>query len=563
MITIEERTAKKVTGITSLFISFKYNQQLVDIIKTVQCKQYTKQDNTWEVPIGYLGYLVKKFRQYDDVLIKRMKDNNEEEKHYSLSSYKTPCYPYQEDAIQYGLNHDKWLLLDVPGLGKSKQVINLIEELKRYKGVKNALIVCGVNSLKYNWVNEIHKHSDMTCKVLGSRINRRGNEVVGSVSKRLDDLKNIDGYDIVITNIETCRDDGVIKALKKELFDVIVVDEIHKIKSPTAVQSKNLLKIPAKFKIGLTGTVLLNNPLDLFVPLKFIDVENGTFSNFKNYYCEYGGFGGYQVVGYKHVDDLKDELESCSLRRNKDLLGLPTKNIITEYVEMEDDQKNFYDNILDGVISECDKADLSKMTLLSSIGRLRQVTSMPSMLTTLNISSAKIGRTLDLVEQIVGNGNKVVIFSTFKEPAKYLGTLIRDSVVITGDNNDSETARAIDEFQNNPNCKVFIGTWQKCGTGITLTAASYMIFLDTPYTDGVFQQACDRIYRIGTTSPVFIYNLVCKDTVDERVLKIINDKRYLSDYIVDDIHNEAVISSLASYISELKNSIFDDKSVEN
>ena len=137
--------------------------------------------------------------------------------------------------------------------------------------------------------------------------------------------------------------------------------------------------------------------------------------------------------------------------------------------------------------------------------------------------------------------------------------MIKNSIGVTGDTNDADTVRAINEFQNNDNCKVFVGTWQKCGTGITLTAASYMIFLDTPYTDGVFQQACDRIYRIGTTSPVFIYNLVCKDTVDERVLKIVNDKRYLSDYIVDDVQNEDVISNLANYISELKSSLFNDK----
>ena len=115
---------------------------------------------------------------------------------------------------------------------------------------------------------------------------------------------------------------------------------------------------------------------------------------------------------------------------------------------------------------------------------------------------------------------------------------------------------SINKFQSDPNCKVFIGTWQKCGTGITLTSASYMIFLDTPYTDGVFQQACDRIYRIGTKDPVFIYNLICKNTVDERVLKIVNNKKYLSDYVVDDINNDDVINNLKDYVEELKQGVF-------
>ena len=135
MISIEEKIAKKVTGRTSLTISFEYKKPLVDIMRSIPCRQFNKSDSKWEIPIGYLSYVVNKFKQYDDVLIKGIGDNGCEEKHYDLSPYKTECYPYQEEAIQYGLNHDKWLLLDVPGLGKSKQVINLIEELKRYKGV--------------------------------------------------------------------------------------------------------------------------------------------------------------------------------------------------------------------------------------------------------------------------------------------------------------------------------------------------------------------------------------------------------------------------------------------
>ena len=556
MIKITENIAKKVPGKTSLFISFDYDQKIVDELKAIDCKNYDKKTFTWEVPVLYASKLIKNLNKLDDINILSYKEKEFKDQHYKLLEYKTHCFPYQEEAIQYGLYHDKWLLLDVPGLGKTKQVCNLIEELKDKKHAKHALVICGVNSLKSNWISEIHKHSNLSCKILGTRKKKNGQEYIGSVKDRLEDLKKKIEEDIIVTNIETLRDDSIIKELRKDLFDIIIIDECHKCKSPTAIQSKNLLKLNATYKIGLTGTILLNDPLDLYVPLKFIDEEKSTFTNFKNLYCKYGGFGGYQIIGYKNIDYLKQELDSCSLRRTKDLLDLPPKNIIEEYIDMNDDQDKFYNNILHGVISDCDKADLSRMTLLSSISRLRQVTSFPQMLTSEKISSAKIDRALDLVDQIVNNGNKVVIFSTFKEPANYLASIINNSVLVTGDINEFDSNSAINKFQNDPTCKVFIGTWQKCGTGLTLTSASYMIFLDTPYTDGVFQQACDRIYRIGTKNPVFIYNLICKNTVDERVLKIVNNKRYLSDYVVDDIKDDDIINNLKEYIDELQQNIF-------
>ena len=554
MISIRESIPNKIPGISSLFLTFNYNPAIVEVLHQFECKSYDKKTQTWELPTSYLEKLVEKLCLYDEIVIEPYSEPIYENNTYQLLNYKTKSFNHQLEAVQYGLNHKRWLLLDVPGLGKTKTIINLIEELKAKRNLKHVLVICGVNSLKSNWISEIHKHSELSCKILGTRTKKNGQTYIGSIKDRIQDFKDGIQEDIVVSNIETFRDDDIIKECKKCKFDMIVVDEVHTIKSPTSQQSKNLLKLDAEYKVGLTGTILLNSPLDLYVPLKFIGVEKSTFTNFKSYYCTFGGFYNSQIVGFKNTDILKDELESCSLRRTKDLLDLPPKNMIDEYVDLYDDQKKLYDNILKGVISDCDKADLSKMTILSSIGRLRQVTSYPGMLTSENIKSAKLDRAIDLANQIVSNGNKVVIFSTFKEPAKYLSTLIPDSILVTGDTGD--IGYAINKFQNDPSCKVFIGTWQKCGTGITLTAASYMIFLDTPYTDGVFQQACDRIYRIGTKSAVFIYNLICKNTVDERVLKIVNNKKYLSDYVVDDIDNEDVISNLREYVEELKQGLF-------
>lgn len=376
------------------------------------------------------------------------------------------------------------------------------------------------------------------------------------MQERLSQLKTSLSEFFIITNIETLRNDDIIKEIEKgkNKFDLIVLDEAHTCKNPNSQQGHNLLKLKsAKHKIAMTGTLLLNSPMDCYVPLKWLDLDNSTYTNFRYYYCKYGGPFGNIPIGYKNLDVLKDQIESCSLRRTKDLLDLPEKTIINEIIDMTDTQKKFYKDIVSGVVSEVDKVKLTTANLLSMVCRLRQATVLPQILTSNSlVDSAKVQRCLDLVEQITANGNKVVIFSTFKDSAKYLHSAIENSLICTGDSSDSEISKNVKMFQERDDKKVLIATWQKMGTGITLTSANYAIFLDTPWTDGVYQQAQDRIHRIGSKKPVFIYNLVCKNTIDERVLKIVNTKGALSNYVVDDDTSDEVINSLREYIEELQ-----------
>lgn len=558
MIRIEERITSKIPGDTSLFISFIYKPIIVEIIKQCNVANYNKKTLEWEVPCTNLAYLIENLSEIEDLEINLLKDEIKEDNNvkYELQEYKTKPYDYQLDGIQFGLNHDKWLLLDAPGLGKSLQIIYLAQELKQKKNIEHCLVICGLNTLKNNWKNEILQHSNLSCKILGEKINKKGKCVIGSVADRLNDLKNpIDEF-FVITNIETLRNDDIVKEITKgkaNKFDMIVVDEMHTSKSPSSQQGKNLLKLSAEYQVGLTGTILMNSPLDAYVPLKWIGKERSTYTNFKFYYCNYTGQFNNILLGYRNTDLLKDMLESVSLRRTKDLLDLPEKTVITEYVDMNDKQKTFYDNIKEGIIEQVDKVHMSTSSLLAMVSRLRQATACPSILTSENIPSSKIERADDLARQILQNGDKVVIFSTFKDTLKQLYEQLKDlsPIVCTGDMKDEEINNNINKFQNDNNCKVMLATWQKMGTGITLTAASYAIFLDSPWTSAVFQQAQDRIHRIGSKKPVFIYNLVCRDTIDERVLELVNDKGAMSDYIVDNEINQNTIDSLRKYIQDL------------
>jgi SNF2 family DNA or RNA helicase len=308
----------------------------------------------------------------------------------------------------------------------------------------------------------------------------------------------------------------------------------------------------AKYKIGATGTLLLNNPLDAYVPLAWIGAEKSTLTTFRYFYCEFSNQMTGQVTGVKNMDILKNQMAAVSLRRTKDLLNLPPKNIINEYVDMNEKHRKFYDDIKKGIKKEVDKVKLTTQSVLAMITRLRQATASPSILTTSDITSSKIERTVDLVEQIVSNGDKVVIFSTFKESAYKLKELLLEynPVLLTGDTKESEVEIIKSRFQTDDSCKVFIGTWQKAGTGITLTAANYMIFIDTPWTYAEFEQSQDRIYRIGTKKSVFIYNLICKDTIDERVKDILYTKKAISDFVIDDKVSDATIDALKKYLLE-------------
>jgi len=557
MISIEEKVPSKIPGVTSLFITTPYNKDVLAVIKGCTPLNYDKKVNTWEIPTTRLAKFLNGVKGIDDIKIKLKKDKLlKEQPDVKLPNYKTKPYTYQEEGIQFGLKHPKWLLLDMPGLGKTLQLIYLAQELKKRDGIKHCLIVCGLNTLKANWEKEIAKHSNLSCRVLGKRITKNGNIVYGSIPERLAELKKPLKEFFLITNIETLRDDKIIKELRngKNKFEMIALDEAHVIKSPTSQQSRNLLKLNAPHMIAMTGTLLLNNPLDAYVPLKWIGAEHSTYTNFRCHYTQYGGLFGNEFIGYKNVDDLKDQIASVSLRRTDDILDLPDKNFIDEELEMSDVQSKFYQNIVDGIFDEIDKVELKRTNILALVSRLRQATACPSILTTSTVPSVKQDRCCELVESITGNGNKVVIFSTFKQTVAELAEKLKayNPLICTGDIPDAVISANVDKFQQDKDCKVFIATWQKCGTGITLNAANYGIFIDTPFTSGQYEQCWKRIHRIGSKKPIFVYNLIIKGTFDERVKYLIDSKAVISDYVVDNVVDQRTFDMLQKFIYDLK-----------
>jgi SNF2 family DNA or RNA helicase len=278
------------------------------------------------------------------------------------------------------------------------------------------------------------------------------------------------------------------------------------------------------------------------VPLSWTGNDQSTLTTYKSQYCNFGGFKNAQVIGFKNLEVLQEEINECSLRRTLDQVrsDMPPKTVTLELLEPNDDQRKFYEAIKEGVKEEADKIELKATNLLALTTRLRQATSCPSLLTTQEVSSCKVDRCVELIQELTSQGEKVVVLSVFKETLNELAAKLGQFrfSINTGDVPDAVVASNVSRFQDDPKEQVFAGTWGKVGTGWTLNSASYLICLDTPYTAAMFDQGTDRIWRVNNTRPAFITVLLCKETIDERVQQIIETKKELGEYLVDGIESD-------------------------
>ena len=573
--------AKKISGLSSICVTFDFNQYVVDALKTLPTYYYhkptIKNNNTasWEIPVCYLGRLLDSLTFLDEIQLRLLDLPKSGEFHFNKQynleplseiekvSFKMKPFEHQLEAINYGLAKEKWLLLDSMGLGKTNTVIWLAETLKRRGVIDHCFIICGVNSLKQNWKKEIQKFSTESAVVLGEYTTRNGTIRYRPMDKRAQQLKDPIEEFFVITNLESLRDDRIIEAFKnsKNKFGMIAFDEAHKAATKSSQQGTNLLKLDAPFKIAATGTLITNNPLSAYVPLSWTGNDQSTLTAYKSQYCNFGGFKNAQVIGFKNLEVLQEEINDCSLRRTLDQVrsDMPPKTVTLEVLEPDDDQRKFYEAIKEGVKEEADKIELKSANLLALTTRLRQATACPSLLTTQSVSSCKVERCVELIQELTSQGEKVVVLSVFKETLNELAAKLGQFrfSVNTGDVPDAIVAANVDRFQNDPNEQVFTGTWGKVGTGWTLNSASYLICLDTPYTAAMFDQGTDRIWRVNNTRPAFITVLMCADTIDERVQQIIEAKKELGEYLVDGVEfsgnlfNNKLDDELRRIISDL------------
>ena len=550
MILIDIRKSNKLKDSEySAFIKFDYNSKIVDAIRELPFRYYNPSETEWEVPTNKVEYLINKLKGFDIKICGKLTIFEDKNTNIGLPEgfeFKTKPFSHQLEGVEYGLKYDRWFLGDEQGLGKTKQVIDIAVARKVMYGYRFCLIVCGVNTLKWNWVNEIHTHSKEDAYILGQR--RKGTKIrIGSTKDKLEDLKLM--YDrkephpyFIITNIESFRDKNIADTIsdlcKKGIIGMCAADEMHKMKNPTAQQTKGFLKCLPYCRIGMTGTPLMNSPMDLYVILKWLGYESHAFYSFKQHYCVMGGYGGYEIVGYKNLDQLTAQVHEIMLRRLKsEVLDLPEKIYVDDIVEMEGKQAVMYKEVEAGLKADYINGDIDLTNPLSALIRLRQTTGYPGILSDEITESAKLDRMEELVENCTSNDEKVIIFSNWTQMTDAICNKLKSSRhkvgVITGETPDSSRQEIVDVFQNSSDLSVLVGTIGAMGTGLTLTAATTVIFVDEPWNKALFDQAVDRAHRIGQKNNITIYSIMCKDTIDERIHNLIYKKGAMSDAIID------------------------------
>lgn len=546
MIDIKVDLAASVNGEYAAYLQFPYDNTLVSMVRELPDRKWHNDDKVWEIPLDKLMPLMQRFGNRSMRITGYVE--NDKPITYDLPqgfTFLTEPYNHQIEGFKYGMENDRFLLGDEQGLGKTKQVIDIAMARRQQKGYNHCLIIACVNGLKWNWRDECKTHANEEAFILGSRLNSKGKLKVAGNKDKMEDLNSLQlkaqqNY-FLITNVESLRDVEIANRISElcedGTIDMVAVDEIHKCKNPSSQQSKGLLKIQPECRIAMSGTPLLERPLDLFIILKWLGYERHSFFQFKKHHCVMGGFGGYQVIGYKNTRELQENLDSIMLRRRKkDVLDLPEKVYSTEYVEMNRAQSLIYDEIRIAIVSNIDQIQMSDNPLAELI-RLRQATGYTGILSTTIQESAKLDRMEELVDEALDDGLKIIIYSNWTkitdEICRRLTNMGVKHVAITGQYKDDQNHDHERQFQDDPDTKVCVGTIGSLGTGFTLTAANYEIFVDEPWNKKEKEQAEDRAHRIGTTSTVFINTLITKDTIDERINELVIRKGMMSDAIVD------------------------------
>lgn len=577
-------------------LRFKYDPDLIALVKNVPGRRWNPDFKMWTIPVDKLGFFynqIKGTTYENEVKIQSLEELNVNKKVDYNTKDDIPdvdvsninfrvakgckIFEHQKDTLKFYIDRRQkgigngFLLCDEPGTGKSLSVMNIALYKRDYlRQSKHCLIIACVNSAKYNWVEDIEKHTngEHVPYILGSRLRKNGSiNYNASGNAKVEDLMTGYMYGdekygplpyFLVVNIEALRQktgraypftDQIIKWCSEGKIDIIALDEVHKNMSPQSQQGKQVLKIKQACPKGIdwipmTGTPITKKPTDVFTPLRLVDGHNtSSYYMWCQDFCVYGGYGGHEVIAYKNVGRLKNLLQPNMLRRKKeDILDLPPKIRMIEYVENTPTQQKLYRDIAEGMI-EHRESIVQSMNPLAEFLHLRQVNGSPELVDeSIKVDdkylskNAKMKRLLEMIDDIVESGEKVIVFSNWVGPLRTLYQLVSKkygTCCYTGTMKQEVREQHKQAFINNPKYVVMLGTVGAMGTSHTLTVARNIIFLDQPWNPSDQEQCEDRCHRPGQTQSLNIYTLITKGTIDERVNNILSKKRGISNYIVD------------------------------
>jgi non-specific serine/threonine protein kinase len=458
---------------------------------------------------------------------------------YSIADVPPPSHltpilrPYQISGFQW-LNylHDvQWggILADDMGLGKTIQTLSFLQHLKEKNGKLVALVVCPT-TLLYNWQNELKKFTPS----LTFQIHHGGTRNKSQLFKG--------DTEVIITTYGTLRSD--IKMFAEVNFDYVILDESQAIKNPSSKVTKAACLLKATNKLCLSGTPLQNNTFDIYAQMNFLNPGMlGSIEYFKhNFSMPIDKFDEKE-----QKEHLRKFVFPFILRRTKEQVAkdLPEKQEMVLYCEMGTAQRKIYEayrnDYRDKLIGMVEEKGIQKsqLSILQGLMKLRQICDSPAILKDEDYPNESV-KLDELTREIAENiqGHKALVFSQFlgmlaliKEQLTKLGI---DYEYFDGSSTIQERERAIERFQNDPKCSVFLISLKAGGVGLNLTAADYVYIVDPWWNPAVEQQAIDRTHRIGQTKNIFAYRMICNDTVEDKILKLQDRKRSLAKELISD-----------------------------
>ena len=449
-------------------------------------------------------------------------------------------YEHQRRAAAFALDRlsrggGAALLMEM-GTGKTLTSIGIVGQLWKERRIARLLIVAPLSILGV-WRDEFDKFAgyDYCLSVLE-----------GTAARKADTIRHMAGksLQVLVINYESAW------RMEKELAewrpDMIVCDEGHKIKTHNIAASKAMhrLAAKAKYRLLLTGTVITNKPIDVFSQYKFCDpaIYGNSFYQFRNRYFDMVGFGGYTPVMKRSMEgEFTERLHSIAFRATKaECLDLPEFTDIVQRIDLEPQAMRIYRQLVRDSYAELAEGSVTVTNVLSQLLRLSQLTGgyvgNDDAGGVTQVSTAKLDALADLVDGAVADGRKIVVIARFVPEIHAIGKMLEIKKIryaqISGEIRDRD--EQIAAFQNDPDVPVFIGQIATAGLGITLTAASLMVFYSLDYSMSNYEQTRARIHRVGQKNECTYIHLVARGTVDEKVLKALHDKANLAKSLVDD-----------------------------
>jgi non-specific serine/threonine protein kinase len=443
--------------------------------------------------------------------------------------------PYQVSGFQWlnYLSEVSWggILADDMGLGKTVQALSFLQHYyESHNGEMKALVVCPT-TLIYNWENEIKKFTPS----LEYYIHH------GSLRSR--NIEELLKHHVIITTYGTLRSD--IKLFTQIKLDYVILDESQAIKNPSSKVTKAASLLNAKSRLCMSGTPLQNNTFDIYAQMNFLNPGMlGSIEFFRQEFAiPIDKFGEPE-----QKEHLKKILYPFILRRTKEQVAkdLPDKTETILFCEMEDEQRKIYDAYRNdfrakimGTIEE-QGIQKSQLTILQGLMKLRQICDSPAILNEeekFPNHSIKLEELSREIAENIGN-HKALVFSQFLGMLALIRTKLEELGIkyeyFDGSTSAPDRQKAIESFQGDEETRVFLISLKAGGVGLNLTAADYVYIVDPWWNPAVEQQAIDRTHRIGQTKNIFAYRMICKDTIEDKIILLQDKKRALAKDLISD-----------------------------